>query len=166
MKTDFDLLGIRVNITSRSRRRWLVALLYAGFGALTIAWCAFFRQTMVSWIILFGYIFLSKFLGGRNFKGGLLPPFEVGDERERNRRNQAFYVAYKWWDFTLLPALLSVGLKNNPYYPAWHPAFRVFVDRLPFGLLIAAGILYYTMPQTIQLWTEPDMVTDVDAPSA
>jgi len=29
------------------------------------------------------------------------------------------------------------------------PAVRAFVDRLPFGLLIAAGILYYTLPQAI-----------------
>jgi hypothetical protein len=53
--------------------------------------------------------------------------------------------------------MASVGLKNNAFYAGWDPAVRAFVDRLPFGLLIAAGILYYTLPQAILLWTEPDM---------
>jgi hypothetical protein len=157
MKTDFVLLGMRINIASRVRRRWLVALIYAGFGALVIAWCAFSGQFTVSWIIIFAFLFLSKLLGGRSYRDGLVPPFESGDERERLRRDHAYYVAYKWWDFTLLPALAGVGLKNNAFYPGWDPAVRIFIDRLPFGLLIGAGILYYTLPQTILLWTEPDM---------
>ncbi len=56
-----------------------------------------------------------------------------------------------------MPALLAVGLKNNPFYPKWAPALRVFIDHLPYGLLFAAGILYYTLPQAILLWTEPNM---------
>jgi hypothetical protein len=69
-------------------------------------------------------------------------------------------VAYKWWDLTLIPAMAAVGLKNNAFYPGWDPAVRMFIDRLPFGLLIGAGILYYTLPQAILLWTEPDMDQD------
>ena len=53
--------------------------------------------------------------------------------------------------------MLAVGLKNNPFYPKWAPALRVFIDHLPYGLLFAAGILYYTLPQAILLWTEPNM---------
>jgi hypothetical protein len=36
MKTAFVFLGIRINIASRARRRWLVALIYAAFAALDI----------------------------------------------------------------------------------------------------------------------------------
>ena len=45
MRTDFILLGTRINIASRSRRRWLVALVYAAFAVLVIAWCAFNVQS-------------------------------------------------------------------------------------------------------------------------
>jgi hypothetical protein len=37
------------------------------------------------------------------------------------------------------------------------PALRAFFARLPWGLLIAAMMLYYILPQAILLWTEPDM---------
>jgi hypothetical protein len=157
MKTDFLLLGMHIDIASRNRRRWLVALLYAGFAGLVIAWSSVYGRSAFGLFILLSFVVVARFLGGRTYEDGLLPPFEGGDERERVRRNQAFYVAYKWWDLTLLPALAAVGLKNNSFYPGWDPAVRVFVDRLPFGLLIGAGILYYTLPQTILLWTEPDM---------
>jgi hypothetical protein len=36
-------------------------------------------------------------------------------------------------------------------------AVQVWLDRLPWALMIAWGILYYTLPQAILLWTEPDM---------
>jgi hypothetical protein len=101
--------------------------------------------------------FLGRFLGGRTYRNGLVPPAESGDEREQHRRDHAYYLAYKWWDLTFIPVMLSVGLKINPLYPTWQPALRVFVDRLPWGLVVAAGILYFTLPQAILLWTEPDM---------
>jgi hypothetical protein len=37
MKTELEFLGKQINIASRTRRRWLVALLYGGFGGLVIA---------------------------------------------------------------------------------------------------------------------------------
>jgi hypothetical protein len=167
MKTDFVLLGRRISITSRCRRRWLVALLYAGFAAMVIAWCAFYGQSTLILIILFllsGR--LAKFLGGRSYEEGLLPPFEGGDERERYRRFRVHYVAYEYLDFAFLPALIAAMFKSNPLSLPANPAVRIFLDRLPYGLLIAAGILYYTLPQTILLWTEPDMEADSEEPGA
>ena len=157
MKTEFVFLGKHINVASRARRRWLVVLLYAGFGGMAIAWCTVYGQTFAGFLIFLAFAAAARFLGGRTYEGGLIPPAESGDEREQNRRDRAYYVAYKWWDLTLLPAMAAVGLKNNAFYPGWDPAVRVFIDRLPFGLLIGAGILYYTLPQAILLWTEPDM---------
>lgn len=167
MKTELVFLGARIGIASRTRRRILVALIYAGFGALVTAWFLVYENSAFGFLaggksafgllLLIPFALLERFLGGRSHKGGLVPAFEGGDERQLHRRDHAYYAAYKWWDLTLIPAMLAVGLKNNPFYPAWHPALRVFIDRLPYGLLFAAGILYYTLPQAILLWTEPDM---------
>jgi hypothetical protein len=157
MKTEIVVLGRHVSMASRSRRRRLVAMIYAGFAVLVVGWSSVYGESPAGWLIVVAFLVVARLLGGRTYQHGLLPPFESGDERERLRRNHAYYVAYKWWDLTLLPAMLAVGLKNNSFYPEWQPAFRIFVDRLPYGLLLGAGILYYTLPQAILLWTERDM---------
>ena len=157
MNTHLALLGRRMNFGSRARRRRLVLALFAGFAALVIIWCFIPVRSVFGLLMFLGFAIGAKMMGGRSYKSGLVPPFEGGDEREQHRRDQAFYVAYKWWDLMLMPALLAVGLKTNSLYPAWPYAVRVFVDRLPFGLLLAAGMLYYTLPQAILLWTERDM---------
>jgi hypothetical protein len=163
MKTELVLLGQHINIASQVHRRLLVVLIYAGFAALVIAWCFLWWMPTFGWLILLSAGALSYFLGGKYYRGGLLPPVDIGDEREMRRRDHAYFLAYSWWDLALFPALLAVGLKTQPFYAAWHPALRVFVDYLPYGLLIAAGILYYTLPQAILLWTEPDMEAEEPA---
>jgi hypothetical protein len=165
MKTELDFLGKHINIASRSRRRWLVVLIYAGFAALVIAWFMLYGRSpfgLLSVLAFLAFGLLSRFLGGRTSRGGLLPPFESkeNDERELRRRDHAYYTAYKWWDFALIPAFLATGLKYVPLSPSWSPVLGTFFDRLPWGLLIAAGILYYTLPQAILLWTETDMDPD------
>jgi hypothetical protein len=55
MKTNFVLLGARVSFASRQSRRWLVALVYAGFAATEIAW--FFQTRTVTPIaIVIGFL--------------------------------------------------------------------------------------------------------------
>ena len=157
MRTDFVLYGIRINIASRSRRRWLVALLYAAFALLIVAWCAFDVQSTWNFILFAVFILLSRFLGGRSYDDGLLPAFEGGDERERYRRYRAGYIAYEWLDLAFFPALIAAVVKMNPRLIPANAAAHMFLDRLPYGLLIAVGILYYTLPQCILLWTEPDL---------
>ena len=157
MRTDFVLYGIRINIASRSRRRWLVALLYAAFALLIVAWCAFDVQSTWGFILFCAFGILSRFLGGRSYDDGLLPAFEGGDERERYRRYRAGYIAYEWLDLAFFPALIAAVVKMNPRLIPANAAFHLFLDRLPYGLMIAVGILYYTLPQCILLWTEPDM---------
>ena len=157
MRTDFVLYGIRINIASRSRRRWLVALLYAAFALLIVAWCAFDVQSTWNFILFAVFILLARFLGGRSYDDGLLPAFEGGDERERYRRYRAGYIAYEWLDLAFFPALIAAVVKMNPRLIPANAAAHMFLDRLPYGLLIAVGILYYTLPQCILLWTEPDL---------
>ncbi|MDR5729862.1 MAG: hypothetical protein RB191_20820 [Terriglobia bacterium] len=157
MNTEIEFLGLRANVSSRTRRRWFVGLLYAGFSLLLIGWFSFYGSLTVTIPVILGVLYLSKLLGGRNLEGGLIPPADRGDERDMRRRDHAYFVAYWWWDLALLPAFLSTGLKNIPISGRWAPALHLLFARLPWGLLIAALLLYYTLPQAILLWTEPDL---------
>jgi hypothetical protein len=157
MKTELLFLGTHINIATQARRRRLVMLIYAGLAALVIVWFSFMWRSPMSWLILFAYRFVARFLGGRFYEDGLVPPVDVGDERELYRRDHAYFQAYWWWDLSLIPALLSTGFRINPLPSAWDPGVVAVLRQLPFVLLIAAGILYYTLPQAILLWTEPDM---------
>jgi hypothetical protein len=160
MKTDLVFLGRHINIASRTRRRWLVALIYAAITLLAFAWSFFFfrRSTpILGSLIIIAIVFVINSLGGRNEKGGLLPPFEIADERELHRRDHAHYLAYRFWDLSLLPALLAAALKSLLLPVISSPALRSLLIQLPYGLLVAAGVLYYTLPQAILLCSEPDM---------
>jgi hypothetical protein len=156
MKTDVTLLGQHVSIASRRRRRLLVTLLYAA-AALVIAASLLLVKPAWPLIVLCAFAFMARFLGGRNEEGGILPPVDRGDERESHRRDHAYFLAYWWWDITLLPAILSSGFRINGIPAAWNPELRALLYQLPVALLVASGILYYTLPQAILLWTEPDM---------
>jgi len=157
VRADFVFMGIRINIASRNRRRWLVVGIFAGFAALVIAWFVFQGKPMYGLVVFFAFVMLSRFLGGSDYKGGLLPSFVGGDEREVNRRYRANYVAYTYLDFAFLPAFMAAVWKASPHNMALIPGLHIFFDQLPYALLIAGWVLYYTFPQAILLWTEPDM---------
>jgi hypothetical protein len=157
MNTQLAILGRRINVASRSRRRQLVVLLYLVFAILLIAFFALNGSSTITIIVFLGGSFLQKLLGGRHHDGGVVPPVDQGDERDMRRRDHAYFVAYWWWDFALIPAFLSLGLKNIQPSGQWGLLLHAFAERLPWGFLVAAMILYYTLPQAILLWTEPDM---------
>jgi hypothetical protein len=87
----------------------------------------------------------------------VVPSFEDGDERERILRYRAHYLAYRYLDLLLVPALLAAFGRKEPWAMAASAAVRVWLDRLPWALMIAWDILYCTLPQAILLWTEPDI---------
>ncbi|MGD0737870.1 MAG: hypothetical protein ABR976_22280 [Terracidiphilus sp.] len=157
MKTKFVFMGVEVNIASRNRRRWLVVGIFAGFAAMVIAWFALQGPSVLGWVVFVAFAAQSRFLGGGGYTDGLVPPFEGGDERERNRRFRAHYVAYQYLDFVFLPALIAVMWRANPRNMARLSELRGFFDQLPVALLVAGWILYYTLQQAILLWTEPDL---------
>jgi hypothetical protein len=157
MKTELFFLGRRINIASRSHRRWLVVGIYAGFVILVVSWFVFYGRSTAGWLIFLAFVLLCRFLGGRSYRGGLIPAFDGGDERELIRRYRAHYVTYEYLDLAFLPALTAAIFKANPHNMPTNPALHILFDQLPYGLLVAACILYYTLPQAILLWTEPDM---------
>jgi len=154
MKTEFVLMGKQFKVASRRSRRHLVVLIYVAFAALIVAY--FFGYANL--LLLAAFSITVSILGGRGREGGLIPPVHAGDEREKSRRDHAYFLAYWWLDLLLMPALFALAVKWG-YHPAvWSPAFREFVDHLRVAPFIAAaGVLYYTLPQAILLWTEPDM---------
>ena len=151
MKTNYVLLGARVSFASRQSRRWLVALVYAGFAATEIAW--FFQTRTVTPIaIVIGFLSLLVLaaLAGTGY--------EPGDEREEHRRDHAFYTAYRPLAWVLVTALFAFGVRGLvPVVTFASPDLRAFFDQLPYAVLVAGGILYVTLPQVILLWTEPDL---------
>jgi hypothetical protein len=161
MKTAFVFLGIRINIASRARRRWLVALIYALFAALDIAWFSLHGNSFVGLLLFAAFATLASFLGGRSYGRGLLPPDEIGDERERTRRYRAHYLAYNWLDLACFPALGAFFFLHGPDIKHMSPAVHVLLERLPLALLGGVGILYYTLPQAILLCSEPDLEPDM-----
>jgi hypothetical protein len=82
MRTELNFLGQHIDIGSRSRRRWLVVAIYAGFAALVASWFVFYGRSTVGLLIFLAFALLCRFLGGRSYRSGLLPSFHGGDERE------------------------------------------------------------------------------------
>ena len=140
-------------MASQARRRQFVIGVYSVLAVFIGAALLGYANLVLAALM----ILAVRYFGGRGYRSGLIPSFFEGDEREMIRRDHAYFLAYWWWDLALLPSLLAVALKNNRYFPLWNPTIQTFVRHLPYGFLIAAGFLYYTLPQAILLWTEPDV---------
>jgi hypothetical protein len=82
------------------------------------------------------------------------------DEREVGLRDKAHQAAYRYLGaiviitlmiaclkYAAMPALQEYGIDLSP----------AFLDQIIYGLLIASAIMLITLPQSILLWTEPDI---------
>lgn len=153
MNTQLALVGKRINMAPRAHRRRVVVVIYLIFTALIVTWAWFSRHgasfagagCMIAFIALWALIL---YLAGA--------PSDRTDEREKRRWDQVRARAYPWLGYALLLAILAWPLHalGNATLP---PALHGILQRLPYSILMAAGVLYYTLPQTILLWTEPDM---------
>lgn len=160
MNTQLAFVGRRINMAPRAHRRWLVVVIYLIFTALIVAWAWFSRHggslaasgCMIAGIAL---CLLILYLAGA--------PSDATDEREKRRWDQVRARAYPWLGSVLLLAgftwQLHATVNAIPY-----PELRGILQRLPYSILMAAGVIYMTLPQAILLWTEPDM--DSGAPLA
>jgi len=158
VKTELAIGNIHLNLATRARRRWVVAAFYAAFAALLAVWFLWGSTASTPGLALFLFFALGlSFIGGRSSRRGLVPPDEVGDERELLRRYRAHYLVYNWLDMLCIPAFFAAIAVNSPAVHHAGPAVQTLVGRLAWTLLMAVGILFYTLPQAILLWTEPDM---------
>lgn len=158
MKTYIRFSGARISVATQSRRRTLVVLMYTVAGILAAMWTGGFIQFTPCFVALSAWMLVFRLIFGGDPNGGLTEPFEKDDERETIRRDHAHYVAYRFLATVLVAALFCAWFNSpNPLTLAASPAVRFFLQHLPYGVLFAGGILYFTLPQTILLWTEADM---------
>ena len=196
MKTELVLFGRHFNMDSQARRRRLVVLVYAVFGALMgVGWffdrwhlfgsmLIFFPVSYVSRLVLGGYGaegkgMLKPFLGNAvrerylkdpnswwsRLAGRTIPKMHderecLSDEREVRRRDGAHEVAYRVLGMVVIFTFLVAFFKNT--VPPLLQEFGTTVpteifNHLIYALLIVEFILFLSLPQSILLWTEPDM---------
>jgi hypothetical protein len=188
MNAELFLLGRRVDMGARARRRWLVVLIYAMLAALmTGFWFLDQWRESAIYLILATFLINRFFLGGRDF-GGLIKPFNgkpprgrsglpsdlalvlriyrpepredeyLNDEREVEQRGQAHYQAYRALASAVFLLWATMNLHTN--VPRLLERLSISIDTLRYGLATATVLASLTLPQAILLWTEPDMEED------
>ena len=162
MNTEYTIGNIRIRFESRARRRWFVGLVYAVLGLVDIEGFSVPSRDWLyahagSGIIVSACMILIVAL--MIVFSWLTSDMRMrGDERETHRREHAYARAYPILGYFLIGALFASYFNGtNPITPVLAPPVRAFLQQLPYMLLCATGILYYTLPQTILLWSEPDM---------
>ncbi|HEY1903930.1 MAG TPA: hypothetical protein VGG56_15965 [Terracidiphilus sp.] len=184
MKAELVLMGKRVDMAARTRRRALVVLIYSTLVVLMAALFVADHWRTTGYYLVFATFLVNRlFLGGYNF-GGLIKPFNGkppqrteappflllamhvypqepvsseyrSDEREMQMRDRAHYQAYQALAVALAVLwLLSSWNVFRPHLLAWIPASPAL---LIYGLVLATIVVTLTLPQAILLWTEPDM---------
>jgi hypothetical protein len=186
MRAELILMGKRIDMAARARRRALVIAIYAGIAAVMAAtWFLDHWRHTGSYILWAALFACYLFLGGTTF-GGLVKPFHnrrritydspqpflllklrtylptpgeesdyLNDERELYQRGYAHYRAYQVIGIAVVLILtLSLFRMQNAEWFRWIP---VTPDTLYYGLLLIVVVLFLTLPQSILLWTEPDM---------
>jgi hypothetical protein len=153
MNTQLALLGKHINMAPRVHRRWLVVATYAAFSALIVAVFWFSKSLFYAWclIAVVAASLMVSHLVGR--------PTDAVDEREAHRWDYVHARAYRALGWAVILALFTAPL-HTYVSAAAHPWFFAIFQQLPNSMLMAAGVLYATLPQTILLWTEPDMEPD------
>jgi hypothetical protein len=165
MNTEYAVGSIRIRFESRARRRWLVALFYAGVAALGLAPFSVHANPLTVWIVsACGAFFAALFIVFTWVAGD---PRIRGDEREMHRRDHAHYVAYRilLYGFVAVFSCYFVAIPAVRYLAGFvgPNGSTLFLDVVLSGslrqhfLFMAVAILFPTLPQAILLWTEPDM---------
>jgi hypothetical protein len=185
MRAELILLGKRVSMARQARRRALVVAIYAVLAALAVlGWRLDGWRSISTWLIWAALGACWLFLGGHYSRGlvkqfngkgprnadampsdlqllfGLyrLPANEQeyrNDEKELRDRDRSHYYAYQGIGWALAALwILAILLIHKPHLLA---RFSLAVDQLLYGIFGIFFVLYATLPQSILLWTEPDM---------
>jgi len=185
MKAELVLMGKRLDMASQTRRRILVCIIYATLAALITGLYMIDGWRTSGYYLVFASLLINRlFLGGYGL-GGLIKPFSGKapqradqppqfllvslrvyeppapedtwrcDERELQQRDRAHYTAYQALAVILAVLWLLSGWNTfRPRLLAWIPASP---SLLIYGLVLASVVIALTLPQSILLWTEPDM---------
>ena len=157
MNNEYAIGNCRIHFESQSRRRWFVALVYAAIAVFLLAGLFLSHKSATgAWITAgCGILFIALWIIFSWIAGD---PGARGDEREMHRRDHAHFKAYRIFSFFLLGGVFAFSFRGpNPIAQLFPLALRGYFTQLPYVLLLAAGLLYMTLPSAILLWTEPDM---------
>jgi hypothetical protein len=162
MKTEPVLLGKHLVMANRARRRLLVAVVYTWIALCIVVWFYFYAislygyaKVLASWCLFLAFVPFIVFWA---LTGDMLAH---GDEREMHQRDHAHFMAYRFLGSVTVAALFAAFQTGpHPIIPAPGPLLRAILGQLPTAVLIAALLLYLTLPQAILLWTEPDIEKD------
>lgn len=158
MNVELSVGSFRVHFESRLRRRRFVMLFYTAMAVICLAWCSFNpKETVGAWTIS-GCMILGVGLAlvFTSIAGDMQ---SQGDEREIRRRENAYFQAHSLFAKIVVVALVVEACfrGHNPIAPFLPSALRGGMVQWPQAMLMAIGLAYITLPQSILLWTEPDM---------
>ena len=185
MKAELMLLGKQVDMSPRIHRRVLIVLVYTCFAVLLATFWALDRWHTSGVYMIFDAFLVNRFFLGGYYFGGLIkpfngkaprradapPPFALlalrmwkpepaenefrNDERELAQRDRAHYLSYQVLTVALaLVWLMSDWMTKGTRLFAWVP---IRADLLLYGFVLSACVVAITLPQSILLWTEPDL---------
>lgn len=160
MNTRLNLLGKRINMAPRARRRWLVFTFYTIFGALlSAAWFANAAGSGSSWITIEFTVLIGPLLGGylsyfwgKTGPGGLVKPFGGNEvlkyhaRKSRTSLSRMFYPEDADWS-NIRNDERDLNRRDNAHYLA----YRVL------GALVVLAFLidYMTSSPTVLLQFAP-----------
>jgi hypothetical protein len=189
MNAELVFFGRRVSMAPRNRRRILVALIYLFLAGMLVAAYSFAAWRAFSPYVIWSVIIACRLFLGGYAPGGLVKPFNGkapkqfempspllalrlrlypaipgadgeayrSDERELSQRDSAHYRAYQVLGASIVVPWFVLSLLGDPKLFGWSAAT---VDHLCAVLLLAILALFFTLPQAILLWSEPDMESE------
>jgi hypothetical protein len=187
MNAEFFLFGKRIDMAHRARRRWLVALVYAGFAALLAGFWFESHWHLALFLTTFASVFVNRFLLGGRLPGGLVKPFQ--NKRRYSYKSESSLDDFLRWGLHRAPepgqdtfrsderelrerdrahfqaygtvesaaALLAFALFDKIERPEILSWIPAPSEPFIYYLAMVILILFATLPQAILLWTEPDM---------
>ena len=187
MRAELVLMGRRVDMARRARRRGLVVAIYAGFAGLLVgSWFLDHWRTTGAYLIFATILANRLFLGGQYF-GGLIKPFSGKGPRRKPELSPLFPLQLKFGFYRPEPdesayrnderethqrdrahylayTPLGLGLCGLWLASNWSLHAPRLVSWIPMdkellapALIQAMLVMFLTLPQAILLWTEPDM---------
>jgi len=189
MNAELVLMGKRISMASRTRRRWLVVFIYVGLAGIT-GLCTLYYSFTSACVVVIATWFVNGFFLGGDYLGGLVKPFTgkpiespILESIPGHLLKWGFHRATKPTENDIRSDEREVLLRDRAHYVAYKvivfaimfpliaildrkdglhslPASTVPLDRLLFNFFLVAWAIYATLPQAMLVWTEPDMEQD------
>jgi len=189
MKAELNFFGKTLDMAPQRRRRTLVVLIYSAMAVLMVVLYLLTHWRGTGAYMFWAAMLACRLFLGGYYTGGLVKPFNNkgprrydmpppllllklriyqpvpssddsayrNDERELHQRDHAHYLAYQAIGVSVIIPMFVASMRViRPALLAWIP---MNPDEIYYGLLLIALTLFLTLPQSILLWTEPDMET-------